>query len=127
MAMSAADFSAIQETVEHYFQGMYQGDTAELRKAFHPSAQVIGHFQGRFVLNSLEQFLGVVASAPVPARKGETYDMGVVSVDVTGETAAAVKVTDLYQGLRFTDYLSLLKVDGAWVIVNKTFYHAPKT
>jgi protease I len=126
MTESAADISAIQETVGHYFQGMYQGDTARLKKAFHPAAQVIGHFQGRFVQNSLEQFLGYVASAPVPAQTGEAYDMWIMSMDLAGETAAAVKVTDLYQGLRFTDYLSLLKVDGAWVIVNKTFYHAPK-
>jgi len=122
----AADISAIQETVEHYFQGMYQGDTDRLKKAFHPGAQVIGHFQGHFALNTLEQFLGFVASAPVPAQTGEAYDMRIVSLDMTGETVAVVKVADLYQGLRFTDYLSLLKVDGAWVIVNKTFYHAPK-
>lgn len=24
------------------------------------------------------------------------------------------------------NYLSLLKIDGAWIIVNKTFYHEPK-
>jgi protease I len=36
---------------------------------------------------------------------------------------AAVKVADLYRGLRFTDYLSLARVDGQWIIVNKTFHH----
>ena len=51
--------------------------------------------------------------------------MRIVSIDMTG-IEAMVKVEDLYLGFRFTDYLSLLKIDGEWVIVNKTFYHEPK-
>jgi hypothetical protein len=48
--------------------------------------------------------------------------MKIVAADVTG-AVATVKVADLYRGLRFTDYLALAKVDGAWMIVNKTFHH----
>jgi hypothetical protein len=46
----------------------------------------------------------------------------IIATDVSGPVATA-KVADLYQGLRFTDYLSLLKTaDGEWVIVNKAFH-----
>jgi len=48
-----------------------------------------------------------------------------VSIDVTANEAVA-KVAGLYLGLRFTDYLSLLKIDGNWVIVNDMYYHEPK-
>ena len=48
--------------------------------------------------------------------------MEIISIDVTRETAV-VKVTDLVNGFRFTDYLSVMKVDGRWVIVNKIFSH----
>jgi hypothetical protein len=51
--------------------------------------------------------------------------MNIVSIDVTGNEAVA-KVADLYLGLRFTDYLSMLNIDGNWMIVNKTFHHEPK-
>jgi protease I len=51
--------------------------------------------------------------------------MEVVSVDVTGEVAA-VKVADLYRGMRYIDYLTLLKIDGCWQIVNKTFHQELK-
>ncbi|MEK1931774.1 MAG: nuclear transport factor 2 family protein, partial [Pararhizobium sp.] len=30
--------------------------------------------------------------------------------------------TDEFAGMRFTDYLSLLKIGGHWVIVNKLYH-----
>ncbi len=70
----------------------------------------------------VDEWLKMVESRPIPAESGEPYDMQIVAIDVTG-TAATVKVKDLYHGLRFTDYLTLLKVDGNWMIVNKTWHH----
>ncbi|MCA1574548.1 MAG: nuclear transport factor 2 family protein [Acidobacteria bacterium] len=32
-----------------------------------------------------------------------------------------------YPQVKFTDYMSLLKIDGQWWIVNKTFHSEPKT
>jgi len=122
MADSEKDLEMMASTVDHYFKGMYNGDVERLKKAFHPQAQVIGHFQGTLLFNSLEQFLDVVDKAPVPAESGEEYDMRIVSMDVTG-ISGIVKVADLYMGLRFTDYLSMLKVENEWVIVNKTYFH----
>jgi hypothetical protein len=34
-----------------------------------------------------------------------------------------VKVFDLYLGKYFTDYLSLIKVNDNWIIMNKMFHH----
>ncbi|HEV2666973.1 MAG TPA: nuclear transport factor 2 family protein [Blastocatellia bacterium] len=31
-----------------------------------------------------------------------------------------------YPTVKFTDYMALLKVDGEWKIINKTFYAEPK-
>jgi hypothetical protein len=41
-------------------------------------------------------------------------------IDITGDAAVA-KLTLDYPEVTFTDYLLLLKVDGEWKIVNKTF------
>ena len=46
--------------------------------------------------------------------------MRLVSLDLN-ENAAIIKVKDLYLGLWFTDYLSLLKIDNEWLIVHKVF------
>ncbi len=117
-----SDLQSITETVQHYFDGMYHRDVGLLRKAFHPQACLFGHLQGKFVHLPAEQWFAAVQSRPMPAESGEPYDMKIVSIDVTAEVAV-VKVVDLYRGLRFTDYLTLLEVDGAWLIVNKAFHH----
>jgi hypothetical protein len=49
----------------------------------------------------------------------------VEEVDVTGDAAVAKVVLD-YPQARITDYMSLLRVDGEWRIVNKTFHSQPK-
>ena len=126
MSQEAADLELIKQTVQYYFDGLYHSDIEKLKKAFHPNSQVIGHFQGTLMFNTLDQFLEFVGGTPPPSESGEEYDMQIVSIDTTGGEAVA-KVADLYLGFRFTDYLSLLKIDGDWVIVNKTFYHEPKT
>lgn len=42
-------------------------------------------------------------------------------VHITGDVAS-VKVIDEFAGARYSDYLSLLKVDGRWLIVNKVWH-----
>ena len=123
--MDTTELELIQQTVQYYFDGLYQSDIAKLNRAFHQNSQVIGYFQGNLLFETLEQFIEFVRAIPAPSRSGQEYDMRIVSIDMTG-IEAMVKVEDLYLGFRFTDYLSLLKIDGEWVIVNKTFYHEPK-
>jgi len=125
MPENQSDLITITQTVENYFKGMYHSDTVRLKKAFHPSAFLKGYFQGNLADISLEDWLDMIQNTPPPAEKGEAYDMKIVSMDIT-ENVACVKVADMYMGLRFTDYLSLLKIEGNWVIVNKIFHHEPK-
>ncbi len=121
MQNESSEHQAIYATIQDYFEGMYHRDTGRLRRAFHPSAVLFGHFKGAFVQIPLDQWMGMVEKGPIPADK-EPFDMQIVSCDITGEVAF-VKVKDLYLGRRFTDYLSLAKTGGCWTIVNKTFHH----
>jgi hypothetical protein len=74
---------------------------------------------------SIEKWLETVAARPSPAKNGQEYNMRLVSMDLT-ENVAMIKVKDLYLGLWFTDYLSLVKIGDQWLIVNKIFHHEPK-
>lgn len=117
------DMEMIVSTVNDYFLGMYEGDFERLRGAFADEAMVIGHFQGAKSFLTRDQFVKFAEKSPVPKETGEAYDMKIVSVDISGNVAV-VKVEDLYQGIRFTDYLSFLKIDEKWLIVNKIYRHA---
>lgn len=58
------------------------------------------------------------------AEEGSQATWEIEALDVTGDSAA-VKVLDDYLDMRFTDYLSLLRTDAGWVIVNKLYYLHP--
>jgi len=122
MNQENTDLDLIAQTVQLYFNGMYQGDVESLREAFHPEAYLFGYLGKDFMHISAKDWFKAVDNRPIPFIEGEEYDMKIVSMDVTGEVAT-VKVADLYMGLQFTDYLTLSKIDGNWVIVNKAFHH----
>jgi hypothetical protein len=125
MNSKATDIEMIQKTIQYYFDGHHHSDTEKLKKAYHPNSQVIGYWKGSLAFQSLDEYLEIVKATPGPSESGEEYDMKIVSIDVTANEAVT-KVAGLYTGLRYTDYLSLLKVDGNWVIVNDMYYHEPK-
>ena len=116
------DVSAIGETVNAFFVGMHTGDTERLRLAFHPAANLFGYYMGDFCQQSLDDWMEEVASSPKPSESGEPFDMRIVAIDLTGRVAT-VKTAALYQGLRFTDYLTLAKIEDHWKIVNKAYHH----
>ncbi|CAB3743594.1 nuclear transport factor 2 family protein [Paraburkholderia rhynchosiae] len=116
------ELSAIGKTIQDYFDGMHLGDTKLLRMAFHPHAYLFGYYQGPFSRFSLEEWMEEVESTPKPAESGEAFDMRIVSTDVTGRVAMT-KVVVLYEGLRFTDYLTLIKFEDDWKIINKAYHH----
>ena len=125
MENETASRDLIQQTIQYYFDGLYNSDPEKLRIAFHPNSQISGYFKGALGFQSLEGFLKYVKAIPAPSQNGEEYDMKILSIDITGNEAV-VKTAELYLGLKFTDYLSMLNVDGKWVIVNKIYYYEPK-
>jgi hypothetical protein len=112
--------SAICKTVQDYFEGMHFGDTGRLRAALHGDAHLFGFEHGQYVRESLEQWTTAVDAMDKPSESGELFDMRIVSIDVTG-SIAQVKAAELYAGLRYTVYLSLMSIGGDWKIVNKTY------
>lgn len=115
-----SDEQAIQTVVHLYVDGMVFANEAALKKAFHPQAAIAGHFNGGLEWLSRDQFIAEVVAAG-SAAPGTQPVMDIQSIDIT-EGAASLKVVDELGGLRFTDYLSLLKIDGRWVIVNKIYH-----
>ena len=53
-------------------------------------------------------------------RNQPRYDR-IISIDISRPEAELAKVQIAYGDRFFTDYLSLLKIDGRWQIITKTF------
>ena len=53
---------------------------------------------------------------------GEEFEMHISSIDIIGNIAS-VKTRYVFQALNYVDFLSLVKIDDVWKIVNKVFYH----
>ena len=121
MEKCGTDLEQITETIQNYFDGMHHRDLERLRKAFHPEAYLFGYLHEKPVHISAEDWFKMVEAAPADAESGATYDMRIISTDVSG-SVATVKAANVYQGVRFTDHLALLKADDHWVITNKSFF-----
>ena len=122
MSSKYKDLDKITQTVRYYFDGMYHSDTDTLKKAFDPEAFLHGYFEGQLVHLPFKAWLKQIENRPAPSKSGEAYEMKIVSMDIT-DNIALVKVFDLYMGKYFTDYLSLIKLEDNWVIINKMFHH----
>jgi Putative lumazine-binding len=113
-----ADEAAIRQTVQYYFDGGKHRDSLTLRKAFHPEARMLFARDGKLVVVPIGEYITRVGSEP--PGKVDSTKRKVLSVDVVGDAAVA-KLELRRPDALLTDYMSLLKVDGRWVIVNKIF------
>ena len=119
------DDQAIRRHIERfYFEGVRNSDTAAAHRAFHPVAVMYSIRDGKLAERSIPDWLTAIAERAPKPPKPDAVQRRVVSVDVTGN--AAVAKTELVQSEAVvTDYLSLLKVDGEWIIVGKIFDRRP--
>ena len=120
MISSETEIGSILDAVKLYYDGHHYGDLEKLKKVFHPNCYVVGHFDGGLEYLLRDAYLDWMKDQETPAALGHPYAINVISVDVAG-TAATVKVDDEYLGYRYTDYLSMIKMENGWVIVNKAF------
>ncbi len=115
-----ADEAAIRQTVQYYFDGGKNRDSLTLRKAFHPEARMLFAREGKLVVVPIGEYITRVGSEPFGHGEVDSTERKVVSVDVVGD--AAIAQLELRRpNARLTDYMSLLKVEGRWLIVNKIF------
>jgi hypothetical protein len=111
--------AAVRAAIEHYFRGHATGQGEHFRKVFHPDAKLFFMRDGKLTQWTSEEYISRAAGKPAPdeAQRKRNID----SVDITGDSAV-VKLTLDYPSVVFTDYMSMLKMDGRWMIVNKTFH-----
>lgn len=112
------DHAAIAKTVNYYLEGGTQGDFDMLKKAFHPEARMRYVSKGEFTDVNVLEFFG---SRMKPGGNPQNRETRIANIDLAGHAATA-RLEIVYPTFKFIDYMTLLKIDGEWLIVNKSFY-----
>jgi hypothetical protein len=115
-----SEHAAIEEVVGHYFAAVTRAEPEELAKAFHPDALMLSVGDGGLASVSQPDWKARIAASPPPPSTRR-----IQTIDVEG-TAAAVKAVADFPTFQFLDYLLLLKLEGHWQIVAKTFHRRNK-
>ena len=110
------ELQAIEEVLNDYMIGGTERDAPRQSGAFHPQAMMKFKRDGVYTEVNAAEFFG--AGKPGPNLERTT---DVVFIDVSGDVAVA-KLHLTYAERRFVDYMTLMKVDGHWKIINKTFH-----
>ena len=112
---------AIEEVVQTYLDGLYEGDTQKLARVFHETSALTGDIDGKLTIVPRDQWLAAVKNRPSPKSQNLSRHDEILEIDIAGPTTAFVKVKCAIPPRFFTDYLSLLKLDGRWQVAQKIY------
>jgi hypothetical protein len=121
-----SEADAVRVPLENYIKAHATGDPEYARKAFHTEGNMIWIRDGNYSSETFDSFIkraftGKPAADEAQRKNGRKIE----AIDVTGNAAIARIVLD-YPSVKFVDYMTLLKINGEWKIVNKSFYAEPK-
>ena len=118
------EIAAARIPLENYLKGHATGDPEYMKKAFYTEGKLIFVREGKFTTRTFEEYIAGMKDGK-PAADEAQRKRWIESVEVSGNAGVGKIILD-YPSVRFVDYMTLLKIDGAWKIVNKSFYAEPK-
>ena len=110
--------SMVRTALRHYLRGHATGQGSEHKQAFNEVASLYWMNDGALQTRTSEAYIAGASGKPADNEAERTRYID--WIDVSG-TAAVAKIVLDYPGAYFVDYMSLLKIDGRWQIVNKIF------
>lgn len=116
---STAEITRVLET---YFNGIFRGDAELLRSVFHTQALVSGDINGVTYFKTADQYLTGVENRKSPYESGEVLRMNIVSIEIMNSIAVAKVNVPIFE-YNYYDLLSLVFIDGKWIIINKLLTH----
>ena len=119
----SADFAGVAGVLATYFDGLYHSDTQRLAQVFHPKAQYVCVTDGTLLYRDIAAYFPVVDARPSPASRGEVRRDEIVSVDFAGPVTARAVLHCAIGTRLFTDYLTLIQLDGRWQVISKVFHY----
>jgi hypothetical protein len=130
--------TAIRQVIQYYLDGRKNNNAESLKKAIHPKAKIFSlpvvHRTGKGDLSEISGELYVKYRSAERPKWPRPFVQKIVSIDVTGNTAAVkielfwpdawwgegkISLREPAPGVTDTEYLSLMKFDEGWKIVGQ--------
>lgn len=107
----------IRNTLLDYIEGTADGDAERLKRAFHTELNLYSINNGELRTLSGETYISYFEDGRERNRIGS-----ILSIDYVNDAASAkIEVIMPERKRIYTDYLLLLKIDGAWKIIHKSY------
>ncbi|MDX5338331.1 MAG: nuclear transport factor 2 family protein [Cyclobacteriaceae bacterium] len=117
------DLREVTQTIHLYFEGMMERNRDKLDQAFIPEAKLIGYRGSELFITPFEEWAGSTAKGE--RREPSQYVNEIKGIRIVGSMALAE--TELHwPGIRYVDFLTLIKVQGKWKIVHKSWHEIPQ-
>ncbi len=117
-AIDVSEHDAIAKTIQHYIDGAKSGEGDDMKPAFHKDATIFGYAGADLFAGPIQRlFDWNDESGPAAELQAR-----IASIDVVDTVATVRLELNNWNGSRYTDLFTLLKVDGEWKIMNKVFH-----
>lgn len=113
--------STVEAVVQHYFDGLYEGNADALDAIFHPTADLRWVEKGDLKVLTVPDWLAWVRKRPSAKAEGKPRDDFIVTIDRSDDKTAFIKVKCQLPPRYFTDYLVAMKLSDGWRIVSKSY------
>jgi putative intracellular protease/amidase len=110
------DVEQVKEILLDYIEGTANGQPERLRKAFHPNFNLYTVAKDSLWIRSGEKYISNIKPGEKANRIGR-----IISIDIEKDAAIAKAEIVVPNWRTFTDYFLILKYEGAWKIVHKSY------
>ena len=115
------DFAAIMEALEKYNEGAAAANSSVMRPSFHAKATIYSVDEKSDLSGgSVEEFLFNPVDNDLPQSPNAVATVS--KIDIVGCVASARIDTENLAGMKFTDFMQLVKTNGRWQVISKVFH-----
>ncbi len=118
VSIDVHEHDSIAKTLQHYIDGAKSGKGDDMKPAFHKDATIFG-YAGADLFGGPIQLLFDWNDGNGPATELQAR---IASIDLVDTVATVRLELNNWGGYRYTDLVTLLKVDGEWKIMSKVFH-----
>jgi hypothetical protein len=118
----ATDLHDLEQALQTYFDGLFEGDTEKLAAVFHDQTHLFSVTDGKLDDMPRALWFEMLRNRPSALSRDLPRRDWVVQIDRSGPNTAFAKVQCQIPPRYFTDYLTLVKLADGWRIVSKTYH-----